>query len=129
MPDAADPSHPIWQFFEDLNLGETVNNKSARCLDCLEIFSYSETESTQNAQSTQNTQNTQNAQNLVNHLHSQHPQQSTSYESLCSDWKLHRTEAAVVGLRIIMTGGIISRKQRTVIWDYFERTESKTKNR
>jgi hypothetical protein len=125
MPDAADPSHPIWQFFEDLNLGETVNNKSARCLDCLEIFSYSETENTQN---TKNTQNTQNAQNLVDHLHSQHPLQQSSYESLCSEWKLHRTEEAVVGLRIVMTG-VISRKQRTVIWDYFERTESKTKNR
>ena len=119
MPDAADPSHPIWQFFEDLNLGETVNNKSARCLDCLEIFSYSETE---------NTQNTQNAQNLVEHLHSQHQQQSPSYESLCSEWRLHRTEESVVGLRIVMTG-VISRKQRTVIWDYFERTDNKTKNR
>jgi hypothetical protein len=136
MPDVADPSHPIWQFFEDLNLGETVNNKSARCLDCLEIFPYSATENTQNTQSTQNAQNAQNTQspqntqNLVDHLHSQHPlQQSSSYESLCSEWRLHRTEEAVVGLRIVMTGGVISRKQRTVIWDYFERTDDKTKNR
>ncbi len=33
MPDAADPSHPIWQFFEDLNLDNSstvANNKSAR---------------------------------------------------------------------------------------------------
>jgi hypothetical protein len=32
MPDSADPSHPIWQFFEDLNLdnSSTANSKSAR---------------------------------------------------------------------------------------------------
>jgi hypothetical protein len=71
LPDPGDTAHPVWQFFENIALDTAASNEdnvgSARCKDCLGLFSFPETD----------------VEPLEEHLRSDHRPNLDSYEALC----------------------------------------------
>ena len=71
LPDPGDTAHPVWDFFENVAIDTAVTNEdnvgSARCKDCLDLFSFPETD----------------VEPLEEHLRSDHRPNLDSYEALC----------------------------------------------